>query len=256
MEISPRAKQILLEHMKEINKKFSSYVDQIRLSIKRKGVTASELSSYLLPQSAYDYDSDNFKLLSEKKVEFECAENVDKVFNLLVYEYCSFLNINIFEDLVKDYKLDEGQEELKYPAYLQKFIKEHTIAEIIYVDSKPVELTNASKEFGVKLNIEHTSTLAKLKDLQHAIARIMKWNISSLRIYDVREGCTEVKFLIPASLATATFTHDGITIPANLKKKFIKLDVLCLECNGLSYNFSGPVAVSTIPLRLRYTLCS
>ena len=242
----------MLQHiLSEIREQFSCYVDQIRSSIKQKGISADELAGFLLTREMCDYNGPHgrgFKLFSERKEELMQADNVDQIFNLLVSEYCSFLNFKIFQHLVERYKLDEGQEELKYPAHLEKFINANTIPGLLDMIPKPVKLTDASIKFVVKLNIEYTSTIARLKNLEGAIADLMNWKESTLRIYDVEGGCVKVTYLISASLATTTFTHDNI-FSVLQKKKYLELGVLSMECNGFSYNFNETVQVG------RYKIC-
>ena len=94
----------------------ASYAKCIRRCLKNKGVTAQELCTDLLYLPA-------FYLHAERKPSLLCdsrtdlAATIDDIF-IVLSKTCSFHDCHIFQWIVREYGLDQGQEELKYPEYL------------------------------------------------------------------------------------------------------------------------------------------
>ena len=197
-EVQQDLQQQLRRHLDDIKKKYASYVRCVRTTIEKKGIGVSELRTYLLDQSVFDYNDKNYKLFADKKTELKEAVEVNDIFDLINLEFANFLNIQIFEQLVSEYSLNEGQEELKYPDHLKEYIYKLQISELI--KSNPA-LTHpdptSSKPFTLKLDIKPTSKVAKIQELSDAIADIMGWSLKTMRIYGIEEGCVVVKFFIP-----------------------------------------------------------
>ena len=84
-------RQQLRINLGDIKNKYGFFVECVRTSIKRKGISARELCTFLLSQSVFDYDNQDYKLFSDNKDELQRATEVDEIFNLLNTEYASFL---------------------------------------------------------------------------------------------------------------------------------------------------------------------
>lgn len=92
---------------------------------------------------------------------------------------------------MNSYKLDQGQEELKYPEHLKAYINKHKIEEFAKINSflnnpllKNVSASSKQKSLILKIDIKSTSRLAKLMDIQTAIAKIFKllYDLSILKM--------------------------------------------------------------------------
>ena len=231
-------RQQLRFNLNEIKTKYTFFVECIRTSVHEKHVSVKDLRAFLLSQSVFDYDDDDYKLFSDTKEDLYKADDVDEIFNLLNTEYASFLNYEVFLLLVDKYKLNEGQKELEYPKALREYINKQKISEFIDINPALTIHTDNSKVITLKLDIKPTSKLAKVKELSDAIADKMKWHPSSVRILGIDKGCVEVKLLIPASLADHVFTGDDI-FTASKKQEFEKLEILWLKCNDHTYYFKN-----------------
>ena len=236
-ELRKDLKQQLRFNLNGIKRKYTFFVECVCMSIKTRGISAMEMSTFLLSQSVYDYDDQDYKLFSERKDELERAVEVDQIFNILNTGYASFFNYDIFISLVEKYNLNEGQEELKYPEHLQNYINKQNVTEFLDVNPALVNQTDASKKMTLKLDIKPTCKLAKMKELSDAIADRMEWSPSALRILDIGEGCIVMTLLAPASLADATFNGDNILTAAQ-REGFLQLNVLWLNCNEYTYHFT------------------
>lgn len=89
-------------NLNDVKRKYTLFVECVRTSIKNRGISAAELTAFLLSQSVYDYDDQDYKLFSDRKEELERAADVDKIFNILNTEYASFLNYEIFMILLRN----------------------------------------------------------------------------------------------------------------------------------------------------------
>lgn len=193
-----------------IIKRYSCYVSCVRESLRTNGISANVLCSDLLTVSAFSNTEQKRTLLSTHKTELEKAVDLYAVFNLLVTEYASFLNCDIFEYILDKYQLRTGQEELNYPEYLDAYIRKLKISEFIKINPLLKKFTATSKELVLKIDIEATSRLSKILHLKNTIASILGVNNAALQLVDIKEGCVLVSFLIPTAVAEVTFNEHTV----------------------------------------------
>lgn len=244
-------------NLEGIYDKYTLFVECIRTSIKSKGISVSELRAFLMSQSAFDHEDQDFKLFSDRKDELERAVEVNQIFNFLNSGCASFLDFKIFEKIINKYDLNKDQEELTYPEHLENYINKHTISEFLDINPALVKYTEASEKVLLKFNIKQTCKLARVKSLSGAVAEKMKWNPSAVLIYDIDKGCVIVTLLIPASLANAVFIGKELFSDSE-KADFLQMNILWLKCNGFTYDFSdaGDVNPQTPPGQvLLHILC-
>ncbi len=228
----------LEKNLKEIITKYATYVDCLHDSIEEKGVSPEDLRSYLLslPASSKSFKGKKLTLLSDMKDELDKADTINDIFIFLTTECASFMNYDVFQNLMKKYNISEDREELKYPEHLRDYVNKHKISETKLLpkythNSKRVKLI-------LKYNIEYTCRLAKVFDLREAIAEIMNMKPTALHIVDVKKGCIVVTFLIPASVANTIFTPDTAFNPQQ-EDELRAASVLWLQCNGYTFHFQS-----------------
>ena len=238
-EVCADLKQQLELNLKKITRRYVSFVNCVRQTILRKGISAGDLSAYLLALPAFKSDKSKleFFIMSEVKVELEQATTVNNIFNILNTKYATFMNYDIFQDMVDDYDLDEGQEKLKYPEHLDAYIKMHKLSEFEKINSVLKKFDCGSKKVVLKFDIEMTCNLAKLQDLTKAVANILGLRKSALRLLSIEEGCVIVTLLIPAPVADFIFRSDKI-FSAEMIEEFQAQSLLWLVCNGSKYEFN------------------
>lgn len=225
---------------------YSSYVSCIRQSLKANGVCAKDLCAELLTISAFNHTEQNRMLLSAHKAELEKAVDLNDVFSVLVTEYASFLNYDVFECILEKYQdIRAGQEVLNYPEYLNAYVMKHKISEFIRINPLLKDFNSASKEFVLKMDILSTSRLAKVINLKNTIAKILGVNSASLQILDIKEGCVLVTFLIPTPVAQLVF-NECTLLSSEQEKQFQASHVLWLECNGCRFDFASNTNQSEI----------
>lgn len=225
----------LERELTSIMTKYTHYVRHIRLSLKDKGVSAEDLCSDLLTMPATSHTEQDLMLLSAHKAELEKLVSLNGIFNFLVTEYASFLNYDIFQFIIDTYKLDHGQEELKYPEQLKAYLEKHKVSEFIEVNPLQKKSTAVSTELTLKIDIELTTRMSKIIDLQKAIAKILHLNHAALQLVDIKNGCVAVTFLIPTSVAESVFK----IITEKQEEQFRTLAVTRLECNGCIFIFAA-----------------
>ena len=89
----------------------------------------------------------------------------------------------------------------------------------------------------IYIYIDSMCRLDKLLDIAKAVAKILDVLPSTLLIYDIRESCVEVTFLIQKSIAESIFSNEEI-FSNNQNDKFRQLLVKQLECNGHTFEFT------------------
>ena len=228
------------KELDDITKQYSKYVRHIRETLKDKGVTVDDLSSNLLTVTAFAHETQQRMLLSTHETELESAASVNKIINLLAKEYASFLNYEIFQFIVDTYHIDQGQDELKYPELLEAYLNRHRVCEFVEINPQLENIASSSKELVLKIDIDVTSSLAKIKDLKTSIAKILKLKSVTLRLFRVSHGCVEVTFQMPAPVAECIFNEHTIFTEEQLKQ-FQSLSVVKLECGSCSFSFADKV---------------
>lgn len=223
---------LLTEYRKKIVKRYASYVHCIRTAILEKGISVSELCSYLLSLDAFQSGSNvQYKLLSGVKDKLEAANTIYQILDTITKDCSSFLDYEIYQCIVDQYDIDHGQKALNYPEYLQEYIEKHRIAELAKVIPKlSPSNTQDTKEVILKLDIELTSKLTKIIDLKKEVARILNLMPFTIRLYSIEQGCVVVIFRLPSVVAENIFTTEK-TFSCLEKEKFRSLSVLWLRCD-------------------------
>jgi hypothetical protein len=180
---------------------------------------------------------------------FKEASDISDIFILLIEKFSSFLNYDIFETLQQKYVKDEGQEALKYPEHLKVYVEKHKIAEFVEIKGglKGVSgpSTDTSEKMTLKIDIDVTCRLAKLKDLESALASILKASPLGLQLLDIEKGCVVVTFLVLNSIVNVIFNgdKDKILSPKQVKE-FQAQSIRWLKCKEYVWDFGeGIVAI-------------
>ena len=225
-------------NLEKIMYQYGSYVHCVRTSIIQKGVSAGELCAYLLALPAFDSIKLKLSLLSDIRAELEKATTINGIFNVLNSNYASFINYKIFQRIADDFDIDQDQEKMKYPEYLDAYIKMHKISEFEDINPMLKKVESGSKKMVLKFDIELTRALAKLQDLTSAVAKLLGLRPSALRLLHIEEGCVVMTLLIPAPVADFIFSRDNAFATGEVKE-FQALSILWLECNGHKYEFTN-----------------
>lgn len=224
-----------------IIQQYSLYVSCIRESLEAKGVSAKDLCSDLMTMSAFNHAEQKVMLLSAHKEELEKAVDLNAIFNLLATEYASFFDYDIFrfilEKYQKKYRIQIGEQESKYPDHLKAYLEKHKVAQ--FVDINPLlKKYTASTELVLKIDIESTSRLSKIKKIKTTVAKILGLKSRTLRLLDIKDGCIVATFLLPTPVAEMVFNKRTV-LTEEQEKQFRALPVLTLECNCVLFDFTA-----------------
>ena len=232
-------KQQLKLNFKQISKQYGSYVSYIRKSVIKNGVSSGELCAYLLglPALKSGESDQQVMLLSEISDKLEKATTVNGIFNVLNRNYATFLNYEIFLNIAEEYEVDPDHEKMKYPEYLDDYIKKHRLSEFEEINPLLKDIQCGTKEMVLKFDIAMTCSLAKLQEYTLNIADSLGLRPSALRLLSIEEGCVVITLLIPASVADFIFGSNKKIINDKIKQ-FQALSILWLKCNGHEYDFS------------------
>lgn len=233
-------KQQLRAYYRDIRFRFASYVDFIFESLQKRGITTERLRTFLLYLPAFDVSHDNPNiskekclLLAEARERLEKAESVYDIFTILSSDFLtSYLNYGIFELMIRQFRLDDSQQEMKYPEYFRAYVEKHKISEFMEINPQLSEVATSSKEFVFKMDYDLNHTpLAKITELKEAIANALKLKSSALRLLSIEEGCVVVKFLVSASIAELVFpfTTEQLKVIRGLSVTWLKLNGKCLN---------------------------
>ncbi len=223
-------------NLKQIQRRYASYVSCILNSVKEKDISPETLRSYLLNLPAFG-GGQKLTLLSGLKAELEKANTVNNIFDILSTEYASFLDYSVFEFIIEEYEIDESKPRMQYPEHLKAFINQHKLVEFMEINPFLKDFSDSSKELILKIDIELTCSLTKLQDLTKTVASILGLRKSALRLLDVEEGCVIVRLLILAPIADFIFT--GKKFSSQQEEEFCFISVLWLKCNDVKFEFAS-----------------
>jgi hypothetical protein len=177
-------------------------------------------------------------LLIGMKTELDEADTINKIFDLLTCYCASFINFQVFQLLAKHFCIESDDEIMKYPEHLEAYINLHKISEFIIINPA---LKKYRGESGAKLvfkfDIENTCKLARISELQAAVAKVLNLQASTLQLLDITKGCVMVTFLIPTEVADIIFVDDKQFTQEDAKNLRAS-SVKWLTCNGYKYDFS------------------
>lgn len=115
---------LLVEYRKKIVKQYASYVHCIRALIVDRGITVSELRSFLLSLEAFQSGHNvQCKLLSGVEEKLEEASTIYQILDIVTKDCASFLDFEIYQCIVDQYEFDNGQNALKYSQHLKDYIE-------------------------------------------------------------------------------------------------------------------------------------
>ena len=215
---------------------YAAYVSTLCECIKEKGITVEQLTSFLLNLSALKYQHDQCHLLAGKRELLKRASTINKVFDVIGEECASFLNYGIFRAIAT--KFEVVHKDLNYAEHLKEYLNKHKLSEFVKVVKQmgPLmkEMDPTKMEITFKLDIEVTNTIARVYDLEIAIADALGLDPMALELTDVSEGCLIAKFLIPMIAADVIFTNKG-DLTDDQVEQLMALPIIWVKYEGHEY---------------------
>ena len=213
------------------------------MAITKQNVSAKDVSIFLMSLTAFNHDKQQDVLLSGSNLKD--AHDIGDIFIILLEEYASFMNYEIFQTMQERYVIDEGQEALKYPVHLKEYVEKHKITEFVEIKGGlrviHEKSSGTSQKMTLKIDIKETCKLARLTDLKFEIAKILDITLLGLQLLDVEKGCVVVTLLVVNSIVNAIFTGEKKEILTQEQMEmFQNLSVQWLKCKEYEWNFMKP----------------
>ena len=222
----------LKSNRERIQEKYASFVVSLCEAIEATGVSLKKFRLYILGLSAFEstHDSEQPILLDDVKAKIENADSINKIFEVLTTDCCSFINVGIFQSIISKYRINiNSNEDLQYSQHLKNYLHDHTISEFIAINPRLEKFLNNSEKLTLKYNVDLPSKVTKVLNLKGAIAKILDVKPYTLRLISIEEGCVVVTFLLPAAVASYLFDN-GLT--AKQEADIRALSVLWLKCGS------------------------
>ena len=224
--------QLLAWNLEEIRKRYGDFVSFIHDSLMEKDITVESFRVFLMSRPALESDDNDeqHKLLVCIREKLKQAPTVNKLFEVLMEDYGSFINYEIFQNILDKYKIKDEHNTgvLNYPEHLKAYFDKHKLSEFLQINRGLEKITDPSKELILKFNIKLSERVTKVLALKKSIAKILKLKSSALRLVGIKEGCIIVTFLIPDFLADPT--------PMQIQE-FKRLPVMWLCCGDHGFLF-------------------
>ena len=233
--------QHLKINLRKIIDQHALYVRCIQRSLKSKGITVEELCSGLLYLPAFHPRAEKkCPLLVDVRIKLEEVTTIDRVF-IVLSKVCSFYDCHIFQSIVRDFGLDQGQEELKYPEYLKAYMKSHKVSEFIRINPLLEKFSDSSNPLYLKFDVESTCSLDDINKLKHSVAEILGLEAAALHLLDIDEGCVTIMYHISPIIADEVFTSEKkFTVKEIIE--FQALSVEWLKYCGRTFSFGDGAA--------------
>lgn len=218
-------KHQLGENLKEIKKKYSSFVSHLCERIEKEDIATVKL--YLHNLSGGDM------------CNVEKLENATKIFSILS-KYASFLNYDTFQALLERFCTEEDRKNpnLKYSEYLNAYIDKLKISEYIMINPKLEDrCVTSEKQFSLKFDIKESCPFSSIIDLKFHTASIIRCLPSQIEIIAVEKGCVDVTFQVPVTVADTTFTDDALQLTMKQIEGFQAIPVARLQYNNNMFYF-------------------
>lgn len=229
-------------YREDIQTEFAFFVSSIHEKlVTHDAVTVSNLRFFLLhlPALTCEDDDKHSKLLYGVKSEFQKATTVDDIL-LLLNRYTSFLDYHIYLSITTKYKINVQNEEEEYLKHLKEYVNKHRISDLVNVIptlcKHSDQFADISKTLVFKLNIKLSCKFAEVINLKSAVAKILGFRPSALRLVSIKRGSVLLTFSIPASAARYVFTRSK-NFTKEEKKQFEALSVVWLEYEGRRFEF-------------------
>ena len=128
-DLDPDTRRDLLiqleKNREDIQEKYASFVVSLCEAVEATGVSVKKFQLFLNTLSAKEKDhvTELTVLLDSIKAEIKKADCINDIFEILATECCSFLNVGIFQSIIKQYKINtESDEDLQYSEHLKAYI--------------------------------------------------------------------------------------------------------------------------------------
>ena len=204
-------------------------------------MTVDEFRNYLLDISVFEDEEDEqqCKLLAQVRDKLEKAESISKIFSS-VREWASFLNDDIFQCIIERYDIRKDCESMKYSEHLYEYLLKHELSHFTKINPRPEKLEQmkkgkleetSEKTLTLKVNSERLRRIAHVVNLKRTIATILGMKVSALQLIDIREGCVEITFRVPA-LAPGLLSLSPVQL-----KQFQDLSIERMKCGEHEVNF-------------------
>ena len=122
-------KQQLNRNLKRIKFRYACYVDTLRKRVIAQGVEVDELCGFI--ENLFDFDDDESeerqKILCIAREELKTAKTINNIFSSISKNCASFLEIDIFESIIRHYNIEKDCEDLNYANYA-KCLREYVTA--------------------------------------------------------------------------------------------------------------------------------
>ena len=233
-------KQQLRANLEMIYREYSDYTDCIADSLDEKKVDIRKLRTRSLGL-CLGCDERNLVPLSSRASP-DAFKQIDNAFDFVaeLRKFTSFLDCSLFEEVIRKFKIDKSQEELKYPEKLRHYIMKHTVSEFMEIHPKLNEYTDHTKKLVIILDIKQiTTSLGIVLDIGQVLARVMKMDMNQLLIHEIKGGSVTVIFLIPALVAERVFNGQKECIFSREQiEEFQKVSIVMLKCNGYEFDLT------------------
>ena len=230
-------------NFKAIRSQYSFYVCCILSCLKERKIAVKDLCCFLKTTHAFDSEDNDSILLSRRKEKLESAEDINDIVDFIVGEIASFLDYSIFQDIVNNFNLDQGQERLKYPTYLKAYAEKHKLSELLKVIPNLQKKGSEEEELVFKFDIKLSACkLSNMLEFRSSIASILGCHFSTLRILSIDKGCVMVTFAVPEFVAKSVFAEDGKLTPKQVED-FCDLHIVWVKCGEKKISISDDVTL-------------
>ena len=217
----------LSELNKEIHTKFLQLDSTVFKSL-RERITVADLVQTLMKHcTVYPAKSQhNIPLLQDHSDALKNATSIEEVF-YIINPYYSYFNYELLRTIIDVHGSSDDKERMRqYLIDFSRYCKKVPCVE--FYDKSP-STSKYPKQAKLKFKLEYeknTLKLENIREIKRQIAKMLNIRSSVLFLHSIKDGCTEVTFLVP------TFCAEKLVELADKERS-----ILCKEIKMISIEY-------------------
>ena len=180
----------------EMQRNFGSVVSKTMKSLEL-AVTTKQFASSLLALGAYEpVMKKEQALLEDHEDKIFQAETISDIYRI-IRPYMSFFNPELLQYIIETHGSKENDVDFReYMIKLDMFCQSIVVPPVDLSNEEQSPILDRREEIKIKLDL-NDRRLQRLRDVKSAVAKILQVKEVALCLVSLKEGCTELIFMVP-----------------------------------------------------------
>ena len=231
----------LFDDTSEMIASFAKLLDEICVSLERRGVSVERLAMRAITLGAYESENIQKPLLKEDEKELKSSKTIDGAFFIL-RPHMSFFNFELLKYITECRELCSDSDRKHMEEYVSKFSAfcKHKVFEVPpgVVGEPTSKLKKCKRKAFVVLMTKHETepNLVFVNAAKRKIAKLLKLKPSTLHLHRIDEGSLIFVFSVPNFVARKLFPLKPSVVAKLKNAGFLLLTSSAVKDKGIMYN--------------------